>query len=81
MEVIQNETETINQEEQMDEPKQCPIRLAVTEMDVETLPCLQERCTWWVEERRESTPEYEAMTRVHYNVKPAHCVALDWGRR
>jgi hypothetical protein len=64
----------------MSEPKLCPLKRSTWDSAFSWGHCDQERCAWWVDEYRDTLPEYEAMTAVQPKITPGHCVMLDIGR-
>jgi len=70
----------------MSEIKLCPMKKDVILQNFghleDFLPCVQEKCTWWVEARQISKTYDPAikMTKDGLLIIEGHCVALDWGK-
>jgi len=62
----------------MSEPKMCPMGY----LDIAGFSlCQEEKCAWWIKEKRWTTEEEQRMWGVKEIGTGGHCAALDWGKK
>lgn len=75
----------------MSKTKLCPMRkdVEISRMGLEGLatgqqedflPCIQEKCAWWVEQKEVHVSGTALLSPGTITV-PGHCVALGWGKK